>query len=165
MGLRENMAKKPGLTAALAAGLVVVAGAIIFYQIRSNAPENRAASKDGYYTTDDGATTFVDGSGVLPPFEHDGKTAVRAVVVDVDGKPKVAYLERFTPERLKLAAAAADAAKNNQPYPKAPPEMQHNPRWGVEVKKPGDTQWVAASDFTKAQPIVAAANQGALVTP
>jgi hypothetical protein len=109
-----------------------------------------------FFTTDDGATTFVDSADRLPPFDQDGKQAVRAYLFECNGKRFVNHLERFTPERQKLAQAAADALKAGKSPPRPPASAGQTVNWGVEYKKPGDKNWVAGGDLAKVSKLLQA---------
>ncbi|MCI0538169.1 MAG: hypothetical protein L0Z50_23430, partial [Verrucomicrobiales bacterium] len=88
---------------------------------------------DSFFTTDDGKTFFVANSENVPPFEFNGKIAVHAYVFECDGKRFVGFLERYTPEARKTIMAQQHSSFEIETY-------------GRELKKPGDTTWVRASD-------------------
>jgi hypothetical protein len=94
-----------------------------------------------YYTVDDGSTTYKDLESNDPPFSKDGQEAVRAFVYKcANAKPWVAYLERYTPTAQQMIA---EARKSNIAVSKTAEFLgKHN----VEVKKPGDAEWVKLSD-------------------
>ena len=73
-----------------------------------------------------------------------------------DGKRFVNHLERLTPDRRKLAEAAAEAARTGQPPPAPPPAARQTANWGLEVKKPGDKTWTPGSDLAKSSQIMRA---------
>jgi hypothetical protein len=89
-----------------------------------------------YFTTDDGATYFVDSSNPISPFDHHGKVAVKANVAkqDIGKELKVIYMERFTP------AAKAVAEKIRAKSPVSADELQQLAT-GHEYKAPGEQQW------------------------
>ena len=78
------------------------------------------------------------------PFTHNGKQAYLAAVFRCgNGKPFVAYLEKYSAAQLAqladLQKTAAERAPNRPP-----------PKWlpntvPLDVKKPGDAEWIAAS--------------------
>jgi hypothetical protein len=89
-----------------------------------------------WFTVDDGATYFVDSSDPIPPFDHNGKTAVKAHLAREDSGSalKVIYLERLTP------AARAAAAKIRAKSPVSAEELR-DIATGQEYKVPGESQW------------------------
>jgi hypothetical protein len=54
-----------------------------------------------FYSDDDGKTYYRDSIYNLPPYEHDGKVANRAVVFTDGSQTFVGYLERYTPDTRK----------------------------------------------------------------
>jgi hypothetical protein len=153
MGLRETINKKPGAGLAIGAALLVVGVLVVVLQLRAGGPP--ALPTQAFFTTDDGATYFTAGLENLPPFQRDGKEAVRAYVFECNGKRFVNHLERFTPEARKAMEAAGvhDAVS----LAKAASAQAKGPMWGKQVKKPGaGAQWVAADDMGRSAPIMAA---------
>jgi len=89
-----------------------------------------------YYTTDDGATWFVDSAALNPPIDHAGKEANRLHIFYYDGKRNPLYLERYYPDMK----AALDNAKND------PVELRRlalPSAGGREVKSVSGGPWVA----------------------
>ena len=140
MGIRETLNQNPGITTGVTAGIIVVALGLIIWQASGGSSTPTFNNKQ-YFSDDDGATTFVDEATKIPPFDHNGKQAVRAYVYTCDGgKTKfTAYLERYTePAKKKL-----EAAKNNPNDIGMMEEISMN---GIEVKKPGASEkWVKQS--------------------
>jgi hypothetical protein len=154
MSIRENLNKNPKLGAGIAAAAVILGVAAMAMQLSGG---RGGGSGEAFYTTDDGANWFDDDADKLPPFQHKGKEAVRAHVFKcTDGKTYVNHLERFTPDRQKLAQAAAEASRNNQPPPPPPAAARQTANWGLEVKKPGDAAWTPGSDLAKSSKIMQA---------
>lgn len=111
--------------------IVVLTGILMYRNLRN--PYHPKA----YYTVDDGKTFFVDDLQI-PPIQHHGQEAVRAMVFTCeDGQKKfVGYLVRFTPEAKPKAEAAMRAG-------------QPASNDGMQVKRPGDGEWVEAFDPRK----------------
>ena len=147
MGLREKLNAKPALAAAVFGGLLAIT--LMVLAMGRSAPSIEKA----FYSTDDGVTWFADDIAKTPPFDHDGKPAVRAYVVDCDGKRVVSYLERFTPAKQAFSKAVADAVAAKQPPPRQPLNS-NSTNWGDEIKRPGDKTWVAESDLKNAAKII-----------
>ena len=146
MGVRELIKGKQGAVVALAVVMIVGAGIAIFLQMRGGASGGGSAT---YFTIDDGQNLFVDTNAKLPPFEKDGKQAVRAHVFECGGKRVVGYLSRYTQE----AKAALAEAKSYQGTGKPPPNaraLASIGTTGLEVKRPGDAQWVKQGDVARA---------------
>ena len=58
-----------------------------------------------FFTDDDGKTWFPDDAKRVPPFDRNGKPAVRAHVYKCGGKTFVNHMERYTPEAKKKVEA------------------------------------------------------------
>jgi hypothetical protein len=108
-----------------------------------------------YYCDEDGTHVFIDDATNVPPFDHNGKIAVRAVIfkcIDSRGTvtkpPFVQRIERYTgkaktkiEERLKENANMAIVVQHQfDVIPKEPGE-------GLQVKKPGDKEWVTINNL------------------
>jgi hypothetical protein len=92
------------------------------------------------YSDDDGNTWFLDDDSNLPPFDHHGKDAVRAVVtIDAAGKEKLLYLLRYTPQGKQLLL-------NLKPSHDEPAAIDSHLAEETEVKAPGQSRWVRQTD-------------------
>lgn len=147
MGFRETLNRNKKL-ALLVAGVIVIGsvGFAAFYSSREFGNPLTGAGK-AFYSIDDGKTFFTDDSMKIPPFTHEGKPAVQAMVYTADGGKTrfVGYLMRFTPtgqEKLQKLRAAAQANQNARPG--IDPELQAN----TEVKKPGAGEWIKLSNIS-----------------
>jgi hypothetical protein len=149
MGIREKLKDNPKVGIGVAVGVLVLGVGAMVAQL-SNGGLGGGRAGRAFFTTDDGATWFVGDASQIPPFLHDGKQAVRAYVFECGGKRFVNHLERFTPERRKLAEAALEAEKAGKSPPRPPAAAGQTVNWGVEVKKPGDKEWLAAGNLAKA---------------
>ena len=141
MGLRESMNKHKGATAGVIAAIVVGVIALAAWQVRGTSSSGASgAAGQLYYTTDDGATTFTAPANRIPPFDHQGKPAVRAVMFSTDGgKTKfVGYLERYSAAAKREMEASKQAASSGKMVMSAPKMNVAI----VEVKRPGDKAWV-----------------------
>jgi len=139
MSLISSIRSNNKIMAGVAVAALVVAG-IAYGLGRSHVP---SPVKEGYFTVDDGKTTFVDSLTKAPPFEHDGATAYRAVMFNRHGGGGMflGYLLRFTPE------GQADYTRLIQKYKMdgAGARLADVYLDETEVKRPGDSKWVAAS--------------------
>jgi len=144
MGIRNVLQTKPIGGIAVAACLLLISGLILAKQYW---PQKKANLSQTYYTDDDGASWFADSAYLVPPFDHNGKTAVLAAVYSYDNGSKkfCAYEQEYTPKAKKqLEAALADAQKNGQPP--ASVALYHDRTFmmnGTQVKSPGSTKWVS----------------------
>lgn len=140
MGLRETLNRNPAITTGVTIAIIVVALILILWQtLVSNQPGK--VSTQGYFTTDNGATTFADKLENVPPYMYEGKEAVRAYLFKCsDGKKFVAYLERYTPEaKTALEQARAKRKANPQDPMAMQPALSMAMQSGTVVKKPLDT--------------------------
>lgn len=115
-------------------------------------PQGPKIPTQAYYTVDDGQTWFADDIKKIPPYEVDGKQAVRLYLYRCNGgEPFVGHLERYTPE----ARASVEAARK-RPHQKGTmsPEMMDLEFQGREVKKPGGTEWVSMGNMREAEKII-----------
>ena len=151
MGIRQTLNEKPKLAAGVATAALALGAVFLLSQLSSG---GGGPSESAYFTIDDGQTWFEDDAAKLPPYMHDGKEAVRAHVFECGGKRFVNHLERLTPERRKLAEAAAEATRTGQPPPRPPAAAGNTVNWGQEVKKPGAKEWISASNLAKASLIL-----------
>jgi hypothetical protein len=99
-----------------------------------------------FFSADDGQTYFVDSIYNFPPFDHNGKTAVEAVVAITNGQYYVGYLVRYKPEaRKQLQEKYDDAVRNGLPVQQVILDFMSNAEFsmsGMEVKLPGsDHEW------------------------
>lgn len=149
MSVREAIEKKPAVTAAAVGGVVVAAVVWSIYVLR---PDSGSAPNKAYYSDDDGKTTFVDSIDRVPPFDHNGKTAVRALVYTIDDHRTsfVGCLERYTPEAARRLNASHDAVAAGKPAT-ADPASPAFAIEGTEFKKPGDPKWLPGRDLQARQ--------------
>jgi hypothetical protein len=145
VGVREMIKGRQGAMVALAGVMIVGAGIAIFVQARGGG----SVGSGTYFTTDEGQTLFVESNTKIPPFERDGKPAVRAHVFECGGKRVVGYLSRYTEESKKALAEATAARGTGKPPPNAR-ALASIGTTGMEVKRPGDAQWVRQSDAARA---------------
>jgi hypothetical protein len=133
MGVREFMNNHRGLTTAAAGVIVALAVGFIVVQVMASRKKYPSDSPDSFFTVDDGKTFFVASSDNIPPFDYKGQQAVHAYVFQSNGKKFVGYLERYTSD----ARSAILAGKRS-------PQIE---RFGRELKKPGDKEWVKSGDL------------------
>lgn len=143
MGIRETLNKNPAITTAATAAIVVAAIGVIVWQLMgSSGPSVSSGTAKMYFSDDDGVTYFADDAKKIPPFDHNGKEAVRAQVFDCgDGKPFVGLLQRYTKE----AKAKLEKSQSGKPGETIMEDLEIT---GLEIKKPktGDKGWVRQTD-------------------
>lgn len=124
MGIRETINKKSAVSTIVAICAFVVIGVVIALELSGN---NGKPPTENYFTTDDGQTWFKDSSSKLPPFDHDGATAVRCYVFQGKNGKFVGLLEKYSDNTLKQLTSSTGQAR-----PTSIPVM---------VKKPGEKGW------------------------
>jgi hypothetical protein len=151
MSLREKIIQNPRVGLGAACALLIISIGIIALQLRG--PALPAATAQAFFTVDDGKTWFADDLAKLPPFDKDGKEAVRAYVYRCpDGTQFVNYLERFKPSAKQALASMvpADAEHKGTGSLSA---IQGAYTAGREVKRPGDKKWIDGGNFREAAQI------------
>ena len=143
--MREFIKSRPSIAGALAVVMIVGAAVAIFVQAR----DPSGGPGQAYFTTDDGKTFFTDKGTKLPPFDKDGKPAVRAHVFECGGKRVVGYLSRYTPEAFQALEQAKAARGTGKPPPNAA-ALAAIGTYGLEVKRPGEAVWVSQADNRRA---------------
>jgi len=134
MGVRETIQQKPALMASFAAVSLLLGAAALYFQTVGKPHVSVRLLNAAFYSDDDGNTWFIDDASKLPPFDHNGKPAVRAAIYRYDDDKKfVAYLEKFSDAQLAQVQAAIAAH---------PEETAHWMQSPMEVKKPGDRKWI-----------------------
>lgn len=152
MSLREIIDKHPKQSVGIIAAIAVFSLTVsLFLTFKSDRPISISQS---FFTDDDGKTWFVDSADRLPPFDHNGKTAVRALLFTCsDHKGEfVGYLERYSEKIRKRLETSANAVAAGKPATLsiASPEVSV---FGTEVKLPGKSVWVGFSNFNVQQKI------------
>lgn len=135
------------------AAVVLAFGAYLLWSELFTTTDNPFAPAKAFYSVDDGKTLFTDSSDRDSPFDKDGKQALRVMVFTCDGgKTKLAgYLQRYTPlGAQKMAALREQQRKNPGKLPGLDPTLAEN----IEIKHPGDKDWVKQSDVINAKRIL-----------
>jgi hypothetical protein len=133
MSIRETIQRHQSAAVVTSLLVLVTISGIAYFSLRK--PPGSAEVGQSF-TTDDGATYFVDASDPIPPFDHNGKLAVMAHVARQDSGSalKVIYLERFTPD-------AKTAAEKIRAKAQVSADELRQLTTGHEYKAPGDSQW------------------------
>jgi hypothetical protein len=139
MGIRETLNEKRRLAAGIAATCVCACVLLVVWEMKGDAPPPTQQSNKAFFT-DDGVKTFVDDVSRIPPFEHNGKQAIRAYLFTCDGgRTKfIGYLERLPKDsKTRLEAIQKNPAAANDAM-----GMRVRSTIVSEVKKPNDAKWV-----------------------
>jgi hypothetical protein len=137
--------------------VLFVAVMMILHQATGGPHTNTRLLNSAFYSDDDGKTWFLDDVSKLPPFDHHGRTAVRAVVYRYGtGSKFVAYLEKFSDDQL---TQIKDAISAN------PEQTSHWLSAPMQVKKPGDTDWLSPPDGKDRKAAKAYAEAKTVVAP
>lgn len=141
MGLREKLVQNKPLAVTLVAGIFVAAGVSMVYQFRNGMPARPEVPRV-YFTVDDGRSYFADSADQIAPFTKDGKQAVRAHVYSCNGKPFVAFLERYTTSALETMNQATEMSNSGRGAEIDRPKVENAARNGLEVKHAGADKWL-----------------------
>jgi hypothetical protein len=145
VNLREKINQNPGAAAGIGIAVLVIGGILIALQLRGgpnpNAGRPQVAVGKGFFTDDDGATFYVDDITNIPPYDHNGKKAYRAIVYmvqDDSAKKFVAYMESYDPaDKKKIEAALAGGQVPSTAFAQTP----------ALAKKPGSGNWVKPTNI------------------
>ena len=115
MDLRErlNSGNVPKISAAVA-GVLVLALLIFWFTAGESGGASSRSEAQAFYTVDDGASWFEASAALVPPFQHEGKTACEVFVYSADGgkTEKAGYLQR-------VQAAAKKQLEANEKMPRS----------------------------------------------
>jgi hypothetical protein len=148
MEIRKLIQGKPIAGMGLGAVLLLVAGVILAKQLW---PQKKADLSQSYFTDDDGASWYADSGHLVPPFDHNGKTAVFAQVFSYANGTKqfCAYMTRYSASAKRTLDAAIADARSRGLSPDTVSLFQDRSfmQSAIEVKKPGaGNQWINQSD-------------------
>lgn len=151
MGIRETLNRNPSIATGTTLAIIVIAVAFIVYSYSQGGSSAKQPTK-AFFTVDDGKTCFTDDITKLPPFDHDGKEAVRVMRFRCgNGEPFSGYLERYTAEAKKQleearGATTGPAGKASARSPQDLAGLAVIMKMGTEIKKPGETTWTKLTD-------------------
>ena len=152
MGIRETLNRNPSIATGTTLAIIVIAVAFIVYSYSQGGASSAKQPTKAFFSVDDGKNWFEDDIAKLPPFDHEGKEAVRVMLFRCgNGKPFAGYLERYTAEVKKQLEEARSASTG--PGGKAPARSPQDiaslaviMKMGKEIKKPGDATWTKIMD-------------------
>jgi hypothetical protein len=131
VGFRETINENRQTVTGITIGLIVVGIGLIVWQMmpaRVPGPPTQC-----FFSDDDGAHWFADDINKIPPFSHNGHTAVRAYVFRWSGGDFVGYLEKY-PDKIR------DKLQAIPPGPLRDAFFNDNPNCNL-VKRPGAAYW------------------------
>jgi hypothetical protein len=144
MGIREAINENSKITVPI---IGVLVAALLLWMIFGRSGSTPGVPSKAFFSVDDGKTWFRDDIGKVAPFQHDGKEAVRATVIQCsDGKQFVALLEKMRPEakaeleRLQSSGEIVDT-----------PTFQRLTESGTLVKLPGQGDWMTRDEYQAKQ--------------
>ena len=154
-GLREIINEKK--TIAFGAAILMIAGAGLYLAYMQR-PQLRPNGDKAFYTVDDGQTWFIDSIYKTPPFDHNGKVAVRAMVYSYDNGHQMfcPAVERYTSDtKTTLDNAIAQAVRDGKPLTSISVFNSPETMDGMEVKLSGSgNEWISRSDKDKAAKVL-----------
>lgn len=147
MGVRELVNQNRHVTIGVLVAVIVLVLAWIIYANRSDDAPPSPGEHKAWFTLDDGKTWFADDARRIPPFDHQGRQAVRCFVYSCGhGKQFVSHLLRYTPEGKKMQEQLANQRSFDPSQMAALQEL-------TEIKPPntGDAKWIRRSNPRAAQ--------------
>ena len=139
MTLRNWLNKNPKIVTGATVVMILLVAYLILAGPGGGVGGTPAPARDmAFFSVDDGISWFPDDGKKIPPFDHNGKQAVRARVYRAQGKTFVNHLERYTPEAKKKLES--NLARSNGSADVVLPDTS-----GLEVKAPGGSTWVGAT--------------------
>jgi hypothetical protein len=153
MALRESIAKSPTVVMGIAGAAIAISlGAIIWQAATAGTASSSADAGVAkvYFTTDTTsgpaaiAAMFPDSADKLPPFDHNGKPAVRVRIWTTDGGTTryVSHYERHTPKAIEAVAALRQKfAHLGEDHVKAITKEQLEFGGGTEIKLVDTDAW------------------------
>lgn len=144
-GLRELVAENKRSARAAGGLLLIVAVLSLGYQLFWH-PRSSRTPGPAYYTTDDGATWFIDTEDRITPFTTDVGTGVRARVFRCKQGDFTGYLERASSEAGAMARKLLETARVRGEAESARGDIAALLQSSAEVKHPGPGgQWIPKS--------------------
>jgi hypothetical protein len=144
VGIREKLNENQKLTTGITIAIIALTLILVLYQVMKG-PDDTPKPAKAYYTVDDGATFFADDLDHAPPYDYNGKQALKALVYDCgDGNRFVVAVQRFN---SKAHSKMMEYYSKPQGQRDEGIRLEFDSDRFWERKKPltGDTGWVAAS--------------------
>ncbi|MEA2707811.1 MAG: hypothetical protein QOF78_412 [Phycisphaerales bacterium] len=140
MGVLQKLNENPKLGIGVGAAIIIIALGLFAFQLSDGS--TITAPTRAFFTDDGGKSFFKDDIAKIPPFDHNGKQALRADVFKCDdGHEFVGLVYRFTePGRKEMERYLADRPKDPEGALRRGIEQRR-----MQVKKPAadDKAWAA----------------------
>jgi hypothetical protein len=153
MDIREQLERHRSIVVPIISVAILAICTVSFFETHASRGTAPGISKKAYYTTEDQLTgqaavdaLFVDDVNRVPPFDHNGKPAYRAIVYQCNsGSLKwVNTLERYKASiQLKVQAFVDSAVAGGAEFKVDTSDFD---RSGLEVKSPGSGPWLGPND-------------------
>lgn len=138
MGFREQINQRPALVFSIIIVVIAILWGARIWNKNSNASRPPLSSGKAAYTVDDGQSWFFDSDTKIPPFDHDGKPAVRVQLWTYDDQTLFpTIVMRYTEQ----AKQAFESGQVQQPQRRIITQ-------GLEVKKALDpnARWLTSNE-------------------
>lgn len=137
MGVREVVNKnKPVMVA-----VVLIAIGAALWVSYSQATGGTRNPSEAYYTIDEGKTWFAGPLTEAPPFQKDGKEAVRVVLYECNGEQFVGYIEKLDARSKEVLDKLIKVRESGQPAGNLLTQAQNAMSNGWVRKLPGESEW------------------------
>jgi hypothetical protein len=130
MGIREAVNKNSKLAGIATVAVLILVVGMIIWELRTSRRVEFTPNL-AFFSDDDGKSFFADNEDLVPPFDHNGRQALRAFVFTSNSGKFVGYLQKYTEPERSQVQAARNAHVYNAPDPS-----------GIFIKKPGDSKWI-----------------------
>lgn len=142
MGIREMVGENRRVVMGGAVAVLVVAClGLVAWSWTSGGEPSRSSAGRAFYTVDEGKSYFRDDSAKTPPFEHEGRQAVRALVYRCGDREFVGVLVRYAAQPLASRGGSTRGKQGSAGAGPGTAEVKPSPM-GMEIKRPGETNWV-----------------------
>jgi len=137
VGWREKLNQHSGLATIAAITGLIAALLVMRYFLRTP----KAELAQAYFTNDDAESYFTAAYNRFPPFEHNGREAVRAYLFTCNGGESrfVGYMQKYTPEAKRALEQAETDQDDDRTFTDVLEEL---PPDQILVKKPGEARWI-----------------------
>jgi hypothetical protein len=147
MGVVESINKNKTWSIGFGLAMVAAAGILLAVELK---PPKQFSQKEAYFSDDDGSSWYLDDINNIPPYDHNAKQGVRAVIYSYDNGSKqfCGYLMRFgLAVKKRLDSAVVAAATQNPPVKAAQIAYGIDFAQLAEVKSPGSKSvWFSMTD-------------------
>ena len=137
--MQLKLSSYKGLAVAVIAGVVAVGS--VYWVVTSL--RGRVEAPTFYFTNDDGQSFFTLRSPQIPPFDHEGREAVQAIVYEgSDGRPFVGCLFKYTTQGKEAMLRRKQGGWGSAAGGAVPMVTPDDELY----KRPGQEKWIPNSD-------------------